>query len=798
MKRYAALALLLVSLSLSAAVWDGSAVAGGLGDFPSDGLYGACNSFPHDTSVTITNLENGKTVTVSITQGIDNPGVFIALSPKAAAELGMHSGSSARIRAVALTASQAETSLPPARTGESTDPDFNPKVYVEREKAAVKAAASPSGTAPELAAATAAPETKAPETKAPELAATTKAPETTAPETAPPATGAAEAATAAAPETGGAETTTAATEPATAPEAKPAAGAAVVEQPDTLNNPLGASTPPGPPKSGPLAAKLPTPDGLGSLPAQKEPALRGGGLALAPEILGGTQRATPRVAGTRTNLSDPNVPAKEGPAPSLAQEPATPETPAAPEVLGGALPPAPGLSATSARLADPNLPKDEKGSIASLGRPSAPAASTEAAVSEPALAPEELPEAILSRVTSPSSNPPQPLLAEAQPPASVPSTGEGPEALALERPSYSAQVLNPELAEASEPEGAAGGEKPLALADNLKGPSGSALPELGEPAIPSPSESLSVESPSKAESGLGLALGEPSIPGPSESLAGERPAKAESGLGLALGEPTAPSPKESLSAEHPNSIEPSQALAELAEPAQGKPAEPALAAKPEESKPVEEGPAIAYGGEQPAKAASTSSELANPLPPSPNAALGGERPSPLTGGEPLVVLEPAAPRPPQPMEKPALAATTSNPKTALAEPKPGLKAEAKPVVKAETKPETKPEAPVAVASIKGSSPIGAAVPPASVPLLKGLTKGSFYVQIGVYGSNDSLQSAIGGFKATYPLAVESLTTKAGSPAFRLFVGPLSRDEGGVVLLRIRALGFKDAYLRKGT
>jgi rare lipoprotein A (peptidoglycan hydrolase) len=144
MKRLAASAgiLLLAALSLAAAVWDGSAVSGVAGDFPGDGLYGACNSFPKDTSVTVTNLENGKTVTVTVTAGNDNPGVFIALSPKAAAELGMRAGSAARIRAVAMTASQAETSLPPTRAGETADPDFNPKVYVEREKAAVKAAAA--------------------------------------------------------------------------------------------------------------------------------------------------------------------------------------------------------------------------------------------------------------------------------------------------------------------------------------------------------------------------------------------------------------------------------------------------------------------------------------------------------------------------------------------------------------------------------------------------------------------------------------------------------------------------------
>jgi hypothetical protein len=68
----------------------------------------------------------------------------------------------------------------------------------------------------------------------------------------------------------------------------------------------------------------------------------------------------------------------------------------------------------------------------------------------------------------------------------------------------------------------------------------------------------------------------------------------------------------------------------------------------------------------------------------------------------------------------------------------------------------------------------------------------------VYGTNDSLQSAIAGFKSNYPLAVERLTTKTGAAAYRLFVGPLGRDESGVVLIKIRSLGFKDAYVRQGS
>jgi len=524
MKRFAALSLLMALLAFNsaAAVWDGSAVAGGFGDFPGDGLYGACNSFPRDTSVTLTNLENGKTVTITITKGIDNPGVFIALSPKAAEELGMRSGSAARIRAVAITASQADTSLPSARAGETADPDFNPKVYVDREKAAVRAAAS--------------------------------------------------------------STPSEAPVPGPAMAAAPEAAAPPVESPAVASPavPLGNDT------------------ALAELPEARAPPLPEGEASKAPEMLGGA-------------LPEPAKPAGEEPG-----------------------------------LADPARPSEEE--IATAEGSHAPETSAQGDAAEPMPAPEELPELILSRVVAPSDQPPQPLLAEAEAPALEESSESQPEELTLEHPSYAAQVEEPKLAEAAPLEPTSASEAPAGIADNLP-----------DTAPPVPEE---------------------------------------------LGEPETASPSESIAAEQPKPIEPGLAPAEAAPPG--------------------------------------SSELS-------------------------VVLEPAAPRPPQAEEKPAA---------------PGVAAAPGP---AATPVETQPKAPAV--------PIAA---PSSVPLLKGLAKGSVYVQIGVYGSNESLKTAIGGFRSTYPLAIESLTTKAGGAAFRLLVGPLSRDEGGVVLLRIRSLGFKDAYLKTGS
>ncbi|HET7839243.1 MAG TPA: SPOR domain-containing protein [Rectinemataceae bacterium] len=87
--------------------------------------------------------------------------------------------------------------------------------------------------------------------------------------------------------------------------------------------------------------------------------------------------------------------------------------------------------------------------------------------------------------------------------------------------------------------------------------------------------------------------------------------------------------------------------------------------------------------------------------------------------------------------------------------------------------------------------------PKDVVLVPALSKGSFYIQVGVFGSSEAIQKAAGGFASGYPLAMERVEMKTGS-AYRLYVGPLSRDESGVVLYRIKSLGFKDAFLRVGT
>jgi hypothetical protein len=820
MKRIAAIAVLIIlsTLGLGAAVWDGSAVSGVAGDFPDDGFYGACNSFPRDTSVTVTNLENGKTVTVTITRNVDNPGVFIALSPKAAAELGMRAGSSARIRATALTASQAETSLPPARAGETADPDFNPKVYVEREKAAVAAAAAAAPApiaAPAQAAAPAAAAAAAPQP--PAVAATPAAPQPPAvaatPAAAPvepaapePAVAPAQIAAAApavpatptAPSPEATPTTAAAPEsaeilaktsepkkqttpaPAELSEPKPAA-AAVAAAPKAVPSPaapaksaakvpadalaLPEASPvfPGSPRPSPYGVSLPTPD-VPTLPAPASPIARSGYLAQAPEIVGDSKPAPRKAALPRLAMADPALPSAAGAA-------------AAPGKAQGKAP--------------------ERAAVEALARPTTSSPGSEnIALAEPKaeFGPDELPEAVLSRVTAPARLVPEPVLAEAKAPEQALDANGGPEAIGWDKPSYAEAVeaaaldegipLSPDEAYSADRPGKAEGESTLAeLAEAA--PPGSpealayrkalaesgAMAELQVPDLPSPIEGLANERPVRGKSeALAAELTEPGVSSPSSTGMGPTVVadarKGPSGPPPAsLADPAVPTP-ESYVAGSPNAAASGQIVAELAEPSPTRPSAPDTA--------------TAVAVEKPAPAAvPAAAELLTPAVPSPSESIASQLKSPPAPAERIVTLEPAAPRPPAA----AVAAAQPSAPAPIETTPPAAK---------------KPEAPAAVATIKGPSPAGAAQAPASIPMLSGLAKGSYYIQIGVYGTNDSLQAAIKGIKSAYPLAVEKLTTKAGVAAYRLFVGPLSRDESGVVLIRIRALGFKDAYVRQGT
>jgi len=722
-----ALMLALALLGTAAATWEGSAVAGGAGDFPADGLYAACNSFPRDSVIELSNLENGKTVTVTVISNVDNPGVFIALSPKTAEALGMKPGAAVRVRAISLAASQAEATLPAARTGVSADPDFNPRVFFEREKAALQAASA--------------------EPQAPVVA--------QAPVAAPVAP----------------------TAPTT-PAASPAVAAATPVTPATP-----AATPQ---PTAPTVAQAPAAAPVAATPKAEQKA----------EVIARAEAAPVEVPAAKPGLKEPQ--------PTVAAAPAAAEVPAAApaveqkaEVIARkAAAPVEGSVAMQG-LKEPQPVVAEapaKATVDTLARPSGKsevaAAASLAEPYAPETAPEGKPETVLSRISAPTAEPVVPLLTDAEPASKAPVSEQGMEALALTKPSSAGEAAPVELGEMAEAEMPGLPEEVY-----VQKPASSGLEsgiELAEAEAPAPAEAIGTARPATvaaaepAEVALGepvapkepaqtgvVAIGgtrpvpgeqtvaemaDPEVPAPAESLAASKPGKTESKIEVAM-EPGVRTPRETgsaptaIAAERPVPAAPSIAVAELAEPS-----------------PETEPSTGAFAAGKPTRATSPDVALASPTAPSPSESLSADRPTaPPSAGETVVALEPALPRPP--------AAASAQPE-------------------APTAPAAAPTAPTAVATIKSTG--GIAEPPASLPVIKGLAKGSYYIQIGVYGTNDALLSATAGLRPNYPVAIERISTKAGASAYRLYIGPIARDESGLALLRIRSMGYKDAFVKQGT
>jgi cell division protein FtsN len=111
-----------------------------------------------------------------------------------------------------------------------------------------------------------------------------------------------------------------------------------------------------------------------------------------------------------------------------------------------------------------------------------------------------------------------------------------------------------------------------------------------------------------------------------------------------------------------------------------------------------------------------------------------------------------------------------------------------------------PGAPV----IKIAPPAVTVAPPVSVApavsiatVSEALEKGRFYIQVGAYGSETQAKESAGKLKTGYAILIQKLSAK-GKDTWRVYVGPLSRDESGVALVRVRAMGYKDAFVKSGS
>ena len=83
-----------------ASPWEGAAVIAPEGELPAAGRFIATNSYPVNTIVDITNIENNRSTRAIVANSLNSPGLLAIVSREAAELLGMRPGSVIRIRMV--------------------------------------------------------------------------------------------------------------------------------------------------------------------------------------------------------------------------------------------------------------------------------------------------------------------------------------------------------------------------------------------------------------------------------------------------------------------------------------------------------------------------------------------------------------------------------------------------------------------------------------------------------------------------------------------------------------------------
>ncbi len=705
-------AILLAQAAFGASTWEGSAVVTSTTDFPGEGLFGACNSFPLNSTVEVENLETGRKTSVLITKNVDNPAIFMALSPKAALELGMKAGSSARIRVLAPSGA-ASTPAPTtaSASAESLDPDYNPRLLASIRPVPTAPAGSESSRDfmsllgagyPGNAAEDSKPEPASVPAATPSSSPTAEVPPTPAsilgstPVEAPPK-----------PETPPAETP---------PETVPAKAVLPIFPENTVQS----LTPP----------KNAAPDAGLASPA-----------VLAPESSGTAALSPPAPSRLPANLASPGLINPEASSP-------------------GALPPPASRSLPGSELALPALASDK---ALDTSPPQVSEPRSLPVAEAPAVLP-ALPEALAAAPAPTAAETPQ--VAEATPVAETPKV-ESP--LVPEEPSLEAVLdLSPPSPVETEVE--------IALADPEAPPEAGAVavlpPSLSDASAKAPGatlESLSLPEPALGPDILPEAvlerLANPPKSSPSLALADSEvimpPTDKPEALAMEGSKPGAGDKLVALVPTEPRPPEKPEALGPQASPVKAPDQPPPSLATP--SGP-ETKPAVAV-----APAPATTPPIAAAPPPS---AATPSAVAPAT--PPLASLTPAPAKAPPAKAPPA----ASTPATVAAAP-----AKAPPAATVAPAPKAPPGAP--------------AKEPSDLVRLDGMKAGSWYVQIGLFGTEDALRQAIKAAARQFPVLYETVVDSKGQVRYRLYVGPLGRDEGGLILTRIKGLGYKDAVLRKG-
>ncbi len=116
--------------------WEGGVSISPYGMLPRSGLYAASNAFPQDTKVTVSNAETGKSVEVRVVERLDDPHLFMLVSPEAGEALGIREDEV--VRGTVTPAPEKDELIRDgfgAETAYSQDPDRNPSAEVDESGA---------------------------------------------------------------------------------------------------------------------------------------------------------------------------------------------------------------------------------------------------------------------------------------------------------------------------------------------------------------------------------------------------------------------------------------------------------------------------------------------------------------------------------------------------------------------------------------------------------------------------------------------------------------------------------------
>ena len=84
---------------------------------------------------------------------------------------------------------------------------------------------------------------------------------------------------------------------------------------------------------------------------------------------------------------------------------------------------------------------------------------------------------------------------------------------------------------------------------------------------------------------------------------------------------------------------------------------------------------------------------------------------------------------------------------------------------------------------------------ASLRLIKRLSDGKYYLQLGLFDRKEVLARKLTSLNWDYPYALETYGDLQ-LPKYKLLVGPLNEGESNALLLRFKRYGYPDAFIRR--